>query len=91
MSSWGNSARRIRSEDLRVDETAHPDWVSGNECVLSAGDHVFCTAGMAEVVRVRGRTGDGSRLLELKLLDGTTAPFFTAASNVRVSPVQAGR
>jgi hypothetical protein len=83
-----NSARRIRTEDLHVDAEAHPDWVSGLDRVPAAGEEVFCTGGMAEVVRLLGRTGDGSRLLELRLLDGKHPPFFVAASNVRVAPRQ---
>jgi hypothetical protein len=39
------------------------------------------------VVKVLGRTGDGSRLLELKLKNVVGAkPFFAAASNVLVAP-----
>jgi hypothetical protein len=41
---------------------------------------------MAQVVRVLGKTGDGSRLLELKLPDTSAKPFFAAASNVLISP-----
>jgi hypothetical protein len=41
------------------------------------------------VVKVLGRTGDGSRLLELKLKNVAGAkPFFAAASNVLVCPTQ---
>jgi hypothetical protein len=86
--SYGNSARRLRLEDLRVDEEAQPGWVSGSERTPMAGEQVFCTGGMAEVVRLLGRTGDGSRLLELKLVEGAHPPFFVAASNVRVQPQQ---
>jgi hypothetical protein len=35
---------------------------------------------------VLGRTGDGSRLLVLRLLDRTAPPFHASASNVLVSP-----
>jgi hypothetical protein len=42
---------------------------------------------MAEVIKVHGRISDGSRLLELRLLDVQDAPpFFAAASNVLVQP-----
>jgi hypothetical protein len=41
---------------------------------------------MAEVVRVLGKTGNGSRLLQLRLLDRTAPPFHAAASNVLVEP-----
>ena len=47
---------------------------------------MLCAEGMAEVVRLLGKTGNGTRLLELKLLDGTRQPFFAEASNVRVPP-----
>jgi hypothetical protein len=80
----GNSARRIKALELRVDAATHPDWVSGGVRLPAAGEHVLCTAGMAEVVEILGKTGDGSRLLALRLLDGTTQPFFVAASNIRV-------
>jgi hypothetical protein len=35
---------------------------------------------------MRGKTGDGSRLLELKLVEGTAPLFYAAASNVLVRP-----
>lgn len=86
MSRWANNARRIRNEDLRVDSSDHPEWVSGLDRVPALGDQVLCTAGMAEVVRVLGKTGDSSRLLQLRLLEGEHPPFFVAASNVRLPP-----
>jgi hypothetical protein len=89
MSTNSNSSRRIRMEDLHVDEGAYPGWSSGIDRLPSVGEHVYCTAGLAEVVRVHGKTGDGTRILELNLLDGTRHPFFCAASNVRVPPVAA--
>jgi hypothetical protein len=85
MTITGNSARRIRADELHVDLAAHPDWVSGKDQVPEAGARVFCTAGLAEVVRVLGKVSDGSRLLELRL-EGVNQPFFVAASNVRVAP-----
>jgi len=90
MASHGNSARRIRAEELRVDPTAQPRWVNGATRDLEAGVRVYCTDGMAEVVRVLGKTQNGSRLLELKVDDGRRAPFFAAASNVLVSPQKKG-
>lgn len=85
MTILGNSARRIRTEELHVDLDAYPDWVSGKEQLPEAGARVFCTAGMADVVKILGKVSDGSRLLELRI-DGSTQPFFVAASNVRVAP-----
>ncbi|MBR9988591.1 MAG: hypothetical protein KFH98_02490 [Gemmatimonadetes bacterium] len=86
MSQFMNSQRRAKPEDLRVDMTSRPDWVSGTERTLKVGDQVLCTGGMAEVVQMLGKTGDGSRLLALRLLDGNHPPFFVAGSNVLVPP-----
>ena len=80
-----NSSRRLRNDDLRVDPTAREGWCKGHEQLPCVGDHVYCTEGMAEVVRLLGKTGDGSRLLELRV-NGVNAPFFAAASNVLVQP-----
>jgi hypothetical protein len=85
MSLLSNSARRIRADELQVDESACPGWVSGAERLPNPGSQVYCTAGLAEVVKILGKTGDGSRLLELRLA-GVTQPFFVAASNIRVNP-----
>jgi hypothetical protein len=51
---------------------------------------VYCKAGMAEVTRIFVKTGDGSRLLELRLLDRTSPPFHAAASNILVEPASDG-
>lgn len=79
---FANSSRRVRNADLRVDPEAHPGWLASTERVPVPGEHVYCTEGSAEVVRVMGRTSDGSRLLELKLLEREAPPFYAAASNV---------
>ncbi|MET0399186.1 MAG: hypothetical protein ABW277_20505 [Longimicrobiaceae bacterium] len=72
-----------------MNREAHPDWPTGADRLLKSGDEVFCVGGVAEVVKVLGRTGDGSRLLELKLKNVAGAkPFFAAASNVLVCPTQ---
>ncbi len=81
-----NSARRLRNADLQIDPSVKPGWVSGAARVPQPGETVHCTEGEAEVVRVLGRTGDGSRLLELRLLEKTAPPFYAAASNVLVRP-----
>jgi hypothetical protein len=89
MSHFGKSTHRFTPESLRIDAAAHPDRVSGAERVPQMGERVLCTAGLAEVVQVLGKTGDGSRLLSLRLLDGKHPPFFVAASNVLLAPVVA--
>jgi hypothetical protein len=83
MASYGNSSNRISREDLRVDAT-QPGWLSASERLPAVGDRVKCAEGLAEVVRIAGKTGDGSRLLELILPDRPRQPFFAAASNVLV-------
>jgi hypothetical protein len=83
---FANSSKRVRNADLRVDAEANPGWESGNGRVPVAGEKVLCTEGSAEVIRVCGKTSDGSRLLELRLLDRVAPPFFASASNVLQSP-----
>lgn len=85
--SWlNNNTRRVDPADLHVDGAACPEWPSGGVRVPAVGEQVLCTAGIAEVVKLLGKTGDGSRLLELRLLQAGGKPFFAAASNVRVAP-----
>ncbi len=81
-----NSAKRLRPEELHVDQAMQPEWTPGHEKPIAVGDVVLCTAGLASVTKVRGKTGDGSRLLELKLVEGDQHPFYAAASNVLVRP-----
>ncbi|MFL5385983.1 MAG: hypothetical protein ACJ8GN_25990 [Longimicrobiaceae bacterium] len=83
-----NSSRRIERGSLEVDHDARPGWVTANDRLPEAGEEVFCTGGLAVVTRVLGRTGDRSRLLELKLVEGDGKPFFAAASNVLLPPQQ---
>ncbi|NLG60734.1 MAG: hypothetical protein GX539_00705 [Candidatus Cloacimonetes bacterium] len=81
-----HSNRRVRDVQLRVDVDLHPGWVSGADVELEPGDIVMCTDGRAEVVKILGRTGDSSRLLELRLETPGAKPFFAAASNVLAQP-----
>jgi hypothetical protein len=81
-----NSSRRLSQSALRMDPAARPDWVSGAERQPRKGEQVLCTAGPAEVTVVLGKTGDGTRLLELRLDGEKQPPFFVAASNVLVAP-----
>ncbi|MGQ0561072.1 MAG: hypothetical protein ACT443_04265 [Gemmatimonadota bacterium] len=81
-----NSSKRLDPRELHINGDAHPDWVSGLVKTPSVGEIVMCTAGLAEVIKVRGKTGDGTRLLELKLVDGSTPSFFAACSNILVQP-----
>lgn len=71
-----------RRSSLLVTSVDRPGWDVGAERVPQVGDDVWCVDGVAEVVRVLGRTSDGSRLLELRLADRPTPPYFASASNV---------
>jgi hypothetical protein len=84
--AYGAGGNRIPRESLRISEP-RPGWLSASEHLPVIGELVQCAEGMAEVVRIAGRTGDGSLLLELALPDRPVRhPFFAAASNVLVAP-----
>ncbi len=88
MGFHANSARRINRDDLRVAESVErPGWVRATERLPAVGEDIMCAEGLAQVVRLLGKTGDGSRLLELALPDRPREPFFAAASNVLVAPL----
>jgi hypothetical protein len=88
---FANSSKRVRNSDLRVDPEAHPGWATDGKRIPAAGETVYCTEGTAQVVRVVGKTSDGSRLLELRLLDREAPPFYASASNVLQSEKPAGK
>ncbi|MGH7471429.1 MAG: hypothetical protein ACRENP_26055 [Longimicrobiales bacterium] len=81
-----NSSKRVRMDQLVVDTSMHLDWQNGTIQPPVVGDRVYCVGGLAEVTKLVGKTSGGSRILELKLIDRTAAPFFAAASNVLVAP-----
>lgn len=83
---FSNSTKRMTLEELTVNSNDQPEWLSGTERLPAIGELVLCTGGLAEVIKLLGKTGDGSRLLELRLVDGKAPPFFAAASNVLVKP-----
>lgn len=83
---FGNSSKRMKADNLSVNREAQPDWITGLEKIPSVGEMVMCTGGMAEVIKLHGKTGDGSRLLELSLVGEKAPPFYAAASNVLVAP-----
>lgn len=87
MSRQSNSMRRIKREELRVVESLRPGWILATERLPAVGEDILCAEGMARVVKLLGKTGDGSRLLELALPDRPRQAFFAAASNVLVEPV----
>lgn len=81
----GNSARAPRGDCFRVDPEHRPGWVRGSERIPEVGETVYCAGGEGTMAAVHGKTGDGSRLLQIRLAD-VKAPFYAAASNVLVSP-----
>jgi hypothetical protein len=88
MAMLSDSTRRISRDELSVRRDEHPDWTTAVERLPALGEEVFCAEGYALVVRVLGKTGDGSRLLELRIDGAKPHSFFAAASNVLVSPAQ---
>ena len=90
MATFGNSSNRISREHLRVTADQFPGWQIASDRMPAVGEQVQCTEGTAQVNRILGKTGDGSRLLELILPDRPRHPFFAAASNVLVAPGEAG-
>jgi hypothetical protein len=87
--AMGNSTKRMRDDELFVSDSAHPGWIPASQRPPRVGDEVFCTGGQGVVAAVLGKTGDGSRLLEIKLADPAARPFFAAASNVLIAPAAA--
>ncbi len=83
---FGRRASQLVPDKLKVDRAARPDWPTGAERVPAVGEEVYCAEGMCSVTRVLGRTGNGSRLLELRLAGGDQRAFYAAASNVLVRP-----
>jgi hypothetical protein len=82
-----NSSKRLKPDDLVVNGgTAYPGWLPGSEVAPRIGDRVYCTAGVAEVTKLCGKSSDGGRILELKLVETQAPPFFAASSNVLVAP-----
>ena len=70
-----------RRDALRIASMAVAGWGAADR-MPGVGDEVQCVDGVAEVIRILGRTSDGSRLLELKLRGRPSPPYFAAASNV---------
>jgi hypothetical protein len=87
----GNSTKRMRAEEFLVDPEDRPGWVRGDARNLKVGEEVYCAGGSGSVASVHGKTGDGSRLLQIRLAEEGTPPFFAAASNVLVNPSRSRR
>jgi hypothetical protein len=72
---------RVARELLRISSHAREGW-EVSERTPPVGTEVLSVEGLATVVRVLGRVSDGSRLLELQMVDRDGQPFFAASSNV---------
>ena len=81
-----NSLKRIRAEDLSVSSAERPGWVAGSARTPRVGEEIYCAGGAGVVTAVLGKTGDGSRLVQIQLADPSAKPFFAAASNVLIAP-----
>jgi len=81
-----NSSVRINPADLRVACGEHETWVSGAVRCPTVGEEVLCTGGTGTVIAVRGKTGDGSPLVQIQLAQEGSPAFYAAASNVLVAP-----
>lgn len=66
---------------LRVDAARRPGWIRGTDRTPVVGEPAYCVGGEGAVAALHGRTGDGSRLVEIRFGDATK-PFFAAASNI---------
>lgn len=80
---------RVAREGVRISSIDRPGWEAAPGRVPSVGDSIYCLDGPAEVVRLLGRTSDGSRLLELRL-DDRTHPFFASSSNILFRSIASG-
>jgi hypothetical protein len=72
---------RLSRKLLHISSHEREGWeVSADTPALEAV--VLSVEGFAKVVRVLGKVSDGSRLLELKIVDREGPSFFAATSNV---------
>jgi len=79
-----SNTSRVSRDSLKISSVQPSGWLApAAGSVPRAGETVYCTEGPAEVVRVLGRTSDGSRLLELRCSD-RPQPFFVSSTNVLV-------
>ena len=82
----GNKSKRVHLDNLHVNNTERPGWLPGTERMPRVGEEVYCAGGAGTVEAMLGKTGDGSRLLQIRLESPGAKPFFAAASNVLIAP-----
>lgn len=86
MSKGNSSIKGRHADEFRVSADDRPGWVLGTMRTPAVGENVYCAGGEGSIVSLHGKTGDGSRLLQIQLSDPKAKPFFAAASNVLVAP-----
>jgi len=74
---------RLRRDQIRIGSTSRAGFHAKAAYVPKVGERVQTTEGEAEVVRVLNRV-TGGRLLELRLSERPTPPFFAASHNVLI-------
>ena len=72
---------RIQRDQLNIASHAQDGW-EVSEDTPAVGAEVLCIEGPATVLRVHGKVSDGSRLLEVEIVDREGPSFFTPTSNV---------
>ncbi len=73
---------RVRRESLNIDTIDREGFQVRPDRVPIVGEEVECIEGTATVVRVLGRVSDGSRLLELRVVEKEGPSFFASSHNV---------
>lgn len=84
--SKAKSTKGLRAEVFQVNPEDRPGWVAGSVRTPTVGEEVYCAGGAGTVASLHGKTGDGSRLLQIRLADEKASPYFAAATNVLVAP-----
>lgn len=72
---------RVSRDLLRISSHTKEGW-EVSERTPAVGAKVLSVEGPATVLRVLGKVSDGSRLLELQIVDRDGPSFFAATSNV---------
>lgn len=81
--------KSLNGADFRVTKEERPGWAFACDRKIAIGEPVYCAGGEGTILSLHGKTGDGSRLLQIRLEDEKAPPFFAAASNVLVRPRKA--
>ena len=76
-----SNTSRVPRDSLRIWSVERPGWHVSPGKVPDPGEWICCVEGPAEVLRVLGKTSDGSRLLELRF-ESRPQPFFASSSNI---------